>query len=166
MHQKPCYVCVMPTITVRFSDPETLAALGYLRGPSDDPTRARPSAAAAIRKAILFAAKHGHEAPPPVPSSPPELALAPLLDAWAALCAERGRSSLTTHEVTVHPSSVLRDALEAIGYPLACQDARTLGQTFRHLSDRPGPDGRRLCRGQGRWEGGRILWCVAGGPAS
>lgn len=150
----------MPTITVRFSDFETIAAIGYLRGPPDDPTRAQPTAAAAVRKAILFAADRARGAPP---SPPPETApaLAPLLNVWAALCTERGRAALTTHEVTERPSAALEVALTAIGYPLACRSARALGQTLRHLARRPCPDGRMLCCARGVGEGGRMLWRVA-----
>lgn len=146
----------MRTITVRFSDSETVAAIGYLRGPSGDPTRAQASAAAAVRKAILFAAEHGHG---PRPTAPPELA--PVLDAWAALCAERGKAALTTHEATACPCPDLEAALVAIGYPLACQSPRTLGQTLRHLGQRPCPDGRQFCRSRGAGTGGRMAWYVA-----
>ena len=145
----------MPTITVRFKDSATVAAIGYLRGPAD-PTRAQPSAAAAVRKAILFAAEHGHG---PRPTAPPELA--PVLDAWAALCAWRGHGAVSTREALSAPCPDLEAALVAIGYPLACQSPRTLGQTLRHLGQRPCPDGRQFCRSRGAGTGGRMAWYVA-----
>lgn len=155
----------MPTITVRFSDIETIAAIGYLRGSPDDPTRAQPTAAAAVRKAILFAAKSGLQPPatgrPELPLAP----LAPVLDAWAALCAGRGRVALTTHDATSRPCHDLEAALAAVGYPLACRSPRTLAQTFRHLGQRPCPDGRQLCRSEAAGEGGRMSWYVSGGPS-